>query len=77
MSKFFIFRPTVDSEKISMEHQWEYWSGVGMLLYLVKHLHPDLANMSRELSKTNDGANPVAYNELLYVIKYVLDTKNL
>ena len=48
-----------------------------MLLYLVKHLHPNLANMTRELCKANDGANPAAYKELQCVIKYVLDTKNL
>ena len=48
-----------------------------MLLYLVKQMHPDLANATRKLSKANDGANPVAYKELLHVIKYVLDTTNL
>ena len=48
-----------------------------MLLYVVKHSHPNLANMTRALSKANDGANPAAYKELLCVIKYALDTKNL
>ena len=48
-----------------------------MLLYLVKHSCPNLANTSRELSKTNSGVKPVAYKELLHVIRYVLDTKNL
>ena len=48
-----------------------------MLLYLVKHLCPNLANASRELSKANDGAKPAANKELLCVIKYVIDTKNL
>ena len=48
-----------------------------MLLYLVKHLHPDLANMTRELSKANDGTNPGAYKELLHVNRYVINTKNL
>ena len=48
-----------------------------MLLYLVKHLHPNLANVTTELSKANNGKNPTAYKELLHVIKYVLDTKNL
>ena len=42
----------------------------------MKHSHPNLANITRELSKANDGANPVAYKELLCVIKYVIDTKN-
>ena len=48
-----------------------------MLLYLVKHSCPNLANATRELPKANDGANPVAYKELLRVIKYVIDMKNL
>ena len=48
-----------------------------MLLYLVKHSCPNLANVTRELSKANDGANPAAYKELLHVIKYVLNMKNL
>ena len=33
--------------------------------------------MTRELSKANDGVNPAAYKELLHVIKYVIDMKNL
>ena len=48
-----------------------------MLLYLVKHLCPNHANVTRELSKANNGANPAAYKKLLCVIKYVLDMKNL
>ena len=75
--KFLIMRPMIDIEKILAKDQQEYWSDVGMLLYLVKHLHPNLANMTRELSKANNGANPAAYNELLHVIMYALDTKNL
>ena len=48
-----------------------------MLLYLIKHSHSNLANMTRELSKTNNGESPMTYKELLHVIRYVLDTKNL
>ena len=48
-----------------------------MLLYLIKHSHPDLANVTRELSKANDGVNSAAYKELLCVIKDVLNKKNL
>ena len=70
-------RPTGENEKIFTEDQWDYPSSIGMLLYLVKRLHPDLANMTRELSKANDGANPAAYKELLHEIKYVIDMKNL
>ena len=37
----------------------------------------NLANATRELSKANDDANPVFYKELLLIIKYALDMKNL
>jgi hypothetical protein len=53
-----------------------YRSGVGMLLYLVKHSRPDIANAVRELSKCMTGANAAAYKELLGVIKFVLDTRD-
>ena len=58
--KFLIIRPMEDIEKISMEDQRMYRSGIGMLLYLVKHSRPNLANATRELSKANNGANPAA-----------------
>ena len=47
-----------------------------MLLYLVKYLCPNLANVTRELSKANNGVNPAAYKKCC-VIRYVLDMKNL
>ena len=50
-----------DYKKISVEEQQIYWSGVGMPLYLVKHSRPNIANLTRELSKANDGVNPAAY----------------
>ena len=67
----------IDSEEIFAKDQWEYWTGVGMLFYLVKHSCPSLTNATRELSKVNDDANPTAYKKLLCEIKYVLDTDNL
>ena len=70
-------RPTEEREKISVEDQRIYRSGVGMLLYLVKHSRPNMANVTRELSKANDGANPTVYKELLRMIKYILETENL
>ena len=47
-----------------------------MLLFLVKNLFTDIANVIRELSKCADGATSGAYKELMHVIKFVLDTKN-
>lgn len=65
-------KTTVDVDKHAM-----YRSGVGMLLYLVKHTCPDIANTVRELSILLDCPSPAAYKEILRVIKFVLDTKNL
>ena len=48
-----------------------------MLLYLVKHSCPNLVNAIRKLSKANDGENLATYKEILHVIKYVINTKNL
>ena len=70
-----VVHPTEDSEKISSDDQLLFRSGVGMLLYLVKHSRPDIANAVRELSKVLDGASPGTFKEMLRVIKYVLDTR--
>ena len=48
-----------------------------MLLYLVKHSQINLTNSARKLLKAGHGANPAAHKELIDVIKYVLETKNL
>ena len=63
--------------KITPEEQATYRSGVGMLLFLIKHSRPDIANTVRELTKVLDGASPAAFKELKRVIKYVLDTEKL
>lgn len=62
---------------LSKEMSSLYRSGVGMLLYLVKHSRPDIANAVRQLSKVLDGSTEASYKEMLRVIKYVLDTKTL
>ena len=61
-------------QPLSKEDQKMYRSGVGMLLYLVKHSRPDLANCVRELTKNMDKASEAALKEMKRVIKYVLDT---
>jgi hypothetical protein len=63
--------------KIEATQQKLYRSAVGMLLYLVKHSRPDIANAVCELSKALDGTSTAAYKELIRVLKYVMDTKNL
>jgi hypothetical protein len=74
--RFRIVRPKEDADKIRGELQSKYRSGTGMLLFLVKHSCPDIANVVRELSKCADGATSGAYKELMQVIKFVLDTKS-
>ena len=71
-----IIRPTAEETKLSTEEQTKFRSGVGMLLYLVKHSRPDIANAVRELSKVADGATEAHWKALLRVIKYVLSTEN-
>jgi hypothetical protein len=46
-----------------------------MLFYLTKYSRPDISNIVRELSKCIASATWGAYNELLRVIKFVIDTK--
>jgi hypothetical protein len=48
--QFKIVRPD-NADKVDIAMQTKYRSGVGMLLYLIKYLRPDLANVVRELSK--------------------------
>jgi len=62
--------------KVDAEKHKIYRSGVGMLLYLVKHSRPDIANAVRELTKAMDGPSPAAYKEFLRVMKHTIDTKN-
>jgi hypothetical protein len=47
-----------------------------MLLYLIKYSRPDVNNAVRELSKCMDRATYGTYQEMLRVVKFVLDTNN-
>jgi hypothetical protein len=47
-----------------------------MLLYLVKHLRPDISNATRELSKVGDGATEAHWKQLLRATKYTRQTKS-
>ena len=72
---FGIVRPKDGDPRVSEEQHAQYRSGVGMLLYLIKHSRPDISNAVRELTKCLDGPSPAAYKEMLRLIKFVLDTK--
>jgi hypothetical protein len=45
-----------------------------MLMYLVKHSRPDIANATRELTKVLDGATEAHWKAMMRIIKFVLDT---
>jgi len=71
---FHVVRNIPNAVYIMDEKQKLYRSGVGMLLYLVKHSRPDLSNGTRELSKVMDKATEGHMKELCRVIKYAFDT---
>ena len=74
--KTVIMRPQEGDPTIAPDKQRKFRSGVGMLLYLVKHSRPDINNAVRELSKVADGATEAHWKALMRTIKFVLDTEN-
>ena len=62
---------------LDKESQSDYRSGVGTLLYLLKHSRPELSNCVRELTKVLDGAKLRDQKEMFRVIRFVLNTVNL
>ena len=74
IQKFWITRFLEDNEKNSDEGHKVFLSGVGMFLDVVKHLRPNTANTTWELSKVNDGANQTTVF-LLCVLTFILDTQ--
>ena len=71
-----VIRPKEEDELISEDEQKSFRSGVGMLLYLVKHSRPDISNFVRELAKVMDGATYGNLKSLHRTIKYVIDSRN-
>jgi hypothetical protein len=71
-----VMRPVKDVDPtIHPDQPFKYRSGVGMLMYLVKHSRPDIANATRELTKVLDGATDAHWKAMMRIIKYVLDTR--
>ena len=56
--------------------QFNYISGVGIMLFQVKYSRPDISNSVRKLSKTDNKANYAHYKHMLQAVKYVINTKN-
>ena len=76
-ANFRIIRPKEGEPRLSDLEQSIYRSGVGSLLYLLKHSRPDLSNSVRELTKVMDGANAAHLKALYRAIKYVKQTQHL
>jgi len=71
-----ITRPKEGDMMLPAERQARFQSGTGMLLYLIKHSRPDIANAFRELTKVMDKAVEKDMQEMFRIIKHVLDTKH-
>jgi hypothetical protein len=65
-----------NEDKVPIASHSRYRSGVGMLLYLIEYLIPDLANIVCELTNFMDDARVVSYKEIIRVIRFVLDTRD-
>ena len=72
--RFTFVKPKIGSD-LKIDQQKLYRSGVGMLLYLLKHSRSDLLNPIRELSKVMDLGGLVHMKELMRIVKYVIETK--
>jgi hypothetical protein len=59
-------------EVIEAKNQSRFRSGMGILLYLIKHSRPDIANVERELSKFTDGATLAEYKKHFKVIRFAV-----
>ena len=71
-----VIRPECDKDlDLTFDDFKNYQSGVGLLLYIVRHSRPDLSNCVRELSKSMTLTTRDNYKKLLRVIRYIYDTK--
>jgi hypothetical protein len=58
---------------LSRKDQTRHRSGVGMLVYLVKHSRSGISNAVRKLTKVLDGATNAHWKSLICTKKFVLD----
>ena len=68
---FRIVEPTDDEPILESDMQSRYRTGVGMLMYLIKHSRPDIMNACRELTKVLGTCTIAAYKEMLRCVKFV------
>jgi hypothetical protein len=68
--------PTDEDTILTDTQQSELHTGIGMLLYLIKHSHPDICIAVHELTKVLDRATMSHYKAMLRIMKYVLETEH-
>ena len=61
-----LIKKTKQHPQYFLEDQKLFWSGIEILLYLMKHSRVDIASAVRELLKVMDGANHAAFLEMHY-----------
>ena len=74
---FRVIKNKLEEDIAEDDIQNRYRSGVGMLLYLVKHSRPDIANAVRELTKCFGKCSLNDFKEMKRVMKFVVDTRFL
>jgi len=72
---FKLVKASEESEMIDDNLQSRFRTGVGQLMFLIKHSRLNLMSAVRELSKVLGKAMKAAYKELLHCVKFVLGTK--
>jgi hypothetical protein len=65
-------QPKVGDPRISEKDQKAYRSVVESLSYLTKHSRSDILRSVWELSKSMDGATPLAFKEMKQLIKFMI-----
>ena len=70
-----ILRNQETDTNISYDLQKIYRSGIGSLIYLVKHSRTKLSNVVHEISQCMYETNMSHHKALLLAIKYIIDTK--
>jgi hypothetical protein len=60
-----VMQPKDEETRLTKGEQEEYRSGVGSLLYLLKHSRPDISNCVRELSKSDGWSQPCTPKDVI------------
>ena len=72
-----IYKLGEDEESLSTKGHTNYRSGVGSLLYLLKHSRPELCNPIRELTKAMHRPGQSHKGEMHRVIKWVIESEDI